>query len=228
MAARWPELVVEFVVERVRQIDAANRVDAAEAEEEARPRALFRAVPRGDWSLVWSAVRAGEGYARALVRIRDESARAEGDARKELLYVFHELADVDDETASVLLEWIESGDADLVEAALPLLGELPHAFAFQRPDFVARALDAAFRLGTPSGAGVSLALGDSLQPRMGFRGGEFIRHLEWVEQRATACAATVHSEHAVRFYRQIAESAVSGATAHAQRHEDDDADDDPA
>lgn len=221
VASRWPDLVIEFVVERIRLMETANRVDAEEADEEERPRALYRAVPRGDWSQVWTAVRASQGYRNALAGIRDESARTEGDSKKEILHVFHELADVDDQTADAILEWIESGDVQLVEAAIPLLEQLPHAFAFARPGFVARALDAAFALGTSPGAGVSLALGDSLQPRIGFRGDEYVRHLEWVRQRATTCAAEVQSEQAARFYHQIAGSAASAALAQTQNRDDD-------
>jgi hypothetical protein len=168
-----------------------------------------------------SARGASHGYRDALARIRDEAYRIEGDPKKELLHAFHEIAEVDDQTADALLEWIESRDAQLVEGAIPLLEQLPHAFAFARPDFVARALDAAYALGTPTGAGVSLALGDSLQPRIGFRGDEYVRHLEWVRQRATACKAEVESEQAARFYRQIAESAASAALAQTRDREDD-------
>jgi hypothetical protein len=226
VGSRWPDVLMDFVILRVRRIDAANRLDSIEAEEEARPRALYRAVPRGDWSQVWAAVRASSGYAQALARVRNESALAEGEQRKELVRLFHELSDVDDTTADVLLDWIESGETQRVEAAMPLLEQVPPDFVFARPDFVARALDAAFALGTPTGAGVSLALDDSLQPRVGFRGDEYARHLEWTRQRAEACAAQVASEHAIRFYRQIAESAASGARAHAHRDGSDDTEDD--
>ena len=223
-ASRWPDLLMDFVVRRIGLIEAANRVDETEAEDAGRPRALYRAVPRGDWAQVWTTVRSSDGYARALAKIRDEIASAEGESQKELLHVFHELSDVDDQTADVLLEWLESGDRRLVEATMPLLEQLPHAFVFARPDIAARALDAAYAFGTDAGAGVSLALGDSLQPRIGFRGNEYVGHLEWTRQRAETCAAEVRSEHATRFYRRIAEAAASGIEHANARDYDDDAD----
>ena len=167
-------------------------------------------------------MRSSDGYARALARIRDETARAEGEPKKELLHIFHELSDVDDPTADVLLEWLESGDRRLVEATVPLLEQLPRAFIFARPGFAARALDAAYALGTDVGAGVSLALRDSLQARIGFRGDEYVGHLEWTRQRAEACATEVQSPHAGRFFRRIADSAA-GAIEHANSRQSEDA-----
>ncbi len=217
-AARWPHLIVDFVLSRLPLVRQASEAEDVEAEREERPRALFRAVPRREWSEVWAAIRRSDQYADALARLRDAAMAAEDEVRKEWVQVFSELAAMDQPTANCLLEVIEAGDASRIELLLPVLEELPSGFVFAMRSFVERALNAADAVDRSTGAGVRMALATSVRPRIASRLGEPPSLLVFQRDKAQECAASSPGGSNARFfYDSLVASAEQGIARNEAR-----------